>query len=60
MTEMGLSSAAEAIIAKTDSNGEGGWLPLYYHLLDTAQVIERLLVNWLPPAARQTMAGDLE
>ena len=59
MTEMGLSSAAAAIIAKTDSDGEGGWLPLYYHLLDTARVIERLLVNWLPPAACQTMAGDL-
>ena len=59
MNQVKLSSAASSIVAKTDSAGSG-WLPLNFHLLDTAAVAGRLLNNWLPPAARRAMAPNLD
>ena len=36
------------IAAKTDPEGGDGWLPLVFHLRDTAEVAKRLLSIWLP------------
>ena len=37
-----------ALVAKTDSESENLWLPLVFHLRDTAAVMEYLTQNWLP------------
>lgn len=37
-----------ALVAKTDSESENLWLPLAFHLRDTAAVMEYLTQNWLP------------
>ena len=37
-----------ALVAKTDSESENLWLPLMFHLRDTAAVMEYLTQNWLP------------
>lgn len=38
------------IAAKSSSKNDAGWLPLEWHLRDTAGVIEYLSKNWLPRA----------
>ena len=42
------SRAMYALVAKTAPGDESLWLPLTYHLLDTAAVMDYLLENWLP------------
>ena len=36
------------LVAKTDPEDERMWLPLVFHLRDTASVMEYLVKNWLP------------
>ena len=43
-----LSAAVWALNAKTSSDDETLWLPLIFHLQDTAAVMEYLLSHWLP------------
>ena len=40
-------------------SGDGGrWLPVRAHLLDTAGIMERLVLRWLPPSAARAVCGD--
>ena len=55
-----LCEEAKLIIAKSDSEDRGKWLPLHFHLLDTAGIMSRLINLWLSPAARQAMAGEMD
>lgn len=40
--------AIYALVAKTDPEKESLWLPLIFHLKDTAAVMEYLVTDWLP------------
>ena len=60
MTYPDLCAGARSIVAKSDGNDRGRWLPLHFHLLDTAGIMSRLINVWLSPAARQAMAGELD
>lgn len=60
MTYPDLYTGAKLIVAKSDADDRGKWLPLHFHLLDTAGIISRLINIWLSPAARQAMAGELD
>lgn len=40
------------------SGGGGRWLPVRAHLLDTAGIMERLVLRWLPPSAARAVCGD--
>ena len=55
-----LCTEARLIVAKSDANDRGKWLPLHFHLLDTAGIMSRLINIWLSPAARQALAGGLD
>lgn len=55
-----LCEEAKLIIAKSDSEDRGKWLPLHFHLMDTAGIMSRLINLWLSPAARQAMAGEMD
>lgn len=55
-----LCAEAKLIVAKSDSDDRGKWLPLHFHLLDTAGIMSRLINLWLPPAARQAMAEEMD
>ncbi|GID27486.1 CRISPR-associated helicase Cas3' [Paractinoplanes brasiliensis] len=57
----GLSSAARSAWGKTDRTGLSavGWLPLWRHLADSADVAGRLWEHWLSPAVRRRIAGEL-
>lgn len=40
-------------------SGDGGrWLPVRAHLLDTAGIMERLVLHWLSSSAARTVSGD--
>ncbi|MDI1461086.1 CRISPR-associated endonuclease Cas3'' [Catellatospora sp. KI3] len=56
-----LSDAARSVWGKTDRKGTSllGWLPLWRHLADSADVAGRLWDHWLSPAVRQRIAGEL-
>ena len=45
-----------SVAAKTDRENAARWLPLHYHLMDTAGILSRLMNNWLSPAAQEAMA----
>lgn len=49
-----------ALAAKTDPNDEHLWLPLTFHLEDTARVMEYLLTNWLPESYYRCLGLDRE
>lgn len=42
------SPALEAVVAKSDKENSMGWLPFWMHSLDTAGVMEKLLLHWIP------------
>ncbi|GGN94000.1 CRISPR-associated helicase/endonuclease Cas3 [Actinoplanes lobatus] len=58
---MGLSDAARTVWGKTDRTGLSvvGWLPLWRHLADAADVAGRLWDHWLSPAVRHRIADEL-
>lgn len=60
-TLMALSDAARSVWGKTDRRGTSpvGWLPLWRHLADAADVAGRLWESWLSPAVRGLIAERL-
>ncbi|WP_327651998.1 CRISPR-associated helicase Cas3' [Micromonospora aurantiaca] len=56
-----LGDAARAVWGKTDRKGTSpiGWLPLWRHLADSADVAGRLWDHWLSPAVRRRIADEL-
>ncbi|MFI7609305.1 CRISPR-associated helicase Cas3' [Micromonospora sp. NPDC049366] len=56
-----LSDAARAVWGKTDRRGLSpvGWLPLWRHLADSADVAGHLWDHWLSPAVRRRIADEL-
>ncbi|MBQ1028916.1 CRISPR-associated helicase Cas3' [Micromonospora sp. C97] len=56
-----LGDAARSVWGKTDRTGTSpvGWLPLWRHLADTADVAGRLWDHWLSPAVRRRIADEL-
>lgn len=56
-----LSDAACSAWGKTDraNTSSVGWLPLWRHLADAADVAGRLWDDWLSPAVRRRVADDL-
>jgi len=56
-----LSDAARSVWGKTDRKGTSpvGWLPLWRHLADSADVAGRLWDDWLSPAVRRLVAAEL-
>ncbi|GHJ47253.1 CRISPR-associated helicase/endonuclease Cas3 [Catellatospora sp. TT07R-123] len=56
-----LTDAARSAWGKTDRKGTSllGWLPLWRHLADSADVAGRLWDHWLSPAVRRRIAREL-
>ncbi|WP_432969421.1 CRISPR-associated helicase Cas3' [Dactylosporangium sp. CA-233914] len=56
-----LSDAARSVWGKTDRTGTSpvGWLPLWRHLADTADVAGQLWDQWLSTAVRRLIAEEL-
>jgi len=56
-----LGDAARSVWGKTDRSGMSpvGWLPLWRHLADSADVAGRLWDHWLSPAVRRRIADEL-
>ncbi|XVU29162.1 CRISPR-associated helicase Cas3' [Actinoplanes sp. CA-054009] len=56
-----LSEAARSVWGKTDRTGLStvGWLPLWRHLADSADVAGRLWDHWLSSAVRRRIADEL-
>lgn len=56
-----LSDAARAVWGKTDRRGISpvGWLPLWRHLADAADVAGWLWDHWLSPAVRRRIGDEL-
>lgn len=54
--ERTLSRQARSLWAKTDSEDESVWLPLYVHAADAAYVMARLWDEWVPANARSLFA----
>lgn len=54
------SRAMYALVAKTAPGDESLWLPLTYHLLDTAAVMDYLLENWLPEHSCESLELEQE
>ncbi|GAA2616980.1 CRISPR-associated helicase/endonuclease Cas3 [Dactylosporangium fulvum] len=56
-----LGEAARSVWGKTDRKGTSpvGWLPLWRHLADSADVAGRLWDDWLSPAVRRLVADEL-
>lgn len=56
-----LSDAARSVWGKTDRKGTSqlGWLPLWRHLADAADVAGQLWDHWLSPATRRRIADEL-
>ncbi|MER7418497.1 CRISPR-associated endonuclease Cas3'' [Micromonospora peucetia] len=56
-----LGDAACSVWGKTDRKGTSpvGWLPLWRHLADTADVAGRLWDHWLSTAVRQRIVDEL-
>lgn len=52
-----LSHQARSLWAKTDSDDESVWLPLYVHAADAAYVMARLWDEWVPSNVRSLFAG---
>lgn len=60
-TDPKLGDAARSVWGKTDRTGTSpvGWLPLWRHLADTADVAGQLWAHWLSPAVRRRIADEL-
>lgn len=42
------SQALKSVVAKSDRETSMGWLPFWMHSFDTAGVMEKLLLHWIP------------
>lgn len=51
-----LSRRARSLWAKTSTDDEGVWLPLYIHAADAAYVMSRLWDEWVPESVRRLFA----
>ena len=62
MTSDRLSKAARAVWAKFGRHGEteGGWLPLYLHMSDTAAIARLVWHRWLPESTRHFIAMQID
>ena len=47
-----LSYPARLLVGKSNPEGGGQWLPLWMHARDTADILCRLVQNWLPASVR--------
>ncbi|WP_433533004.1 CRISPR-associated helicase Cas3' [Micromonospora sp. CA-263727] len=56
-----LGDAARSVWGKTDRKGTSpvGWLPLWRHLADSADVAGQLWDHWLSPATRRRIAEEV-
>lgn len=56
-----LGDAARSVWGKTDRTGTSpvGWLPLWRHLADAADIAGQLWDHWLGPAVRRRIADEL-
>lgn len=52
-----LSAGARSVWAKSVDE-DGGWLPLWQHLDDTANVVSELVDRWLAPSVMRLLAAD--
>ncbi len=43
------------LVAKAGNANNSGWLPLWAHLLDTAGIMEKLVLHWLPASVAQVI-----
>lgn len=50
------SKRAMYLAGKTDTANSGNWLPLWQHLHDTMQIMEKLILLWLPESTKQSIA----
>ncbi len=48
------------LAGKTNPNNASQWLPLWMHLRDTAEIMERLVREWLPDSAKRSSGMDEE
>lgn len=48
------------LAGKSDPSGGGGWLPLWMHARDTADIMRYLAQSWLPEAVRCTLGLEEE
>lgn len=55
MERKNLSYTARLFAGKTDPGNSSVWLPLWMHLQDTAGVMQRLILQWLPESVRQNL-----
>lgn len=55
-----LSEEGKSLAAKTNFADNSQWLPLWMHMKDTAQIMQRLIQNWLPPAVRRAIGLEEE
>lgn len=46
------------LAGKSDPESGGRWLPLWMHACDTAEILRRLVQNWLPEATRNDLGMD--
>ncbi len=50
----------EFLAAKTDPQNSSLWLPLWMHLRDTAEIMQRLVMKWLPPSVCSAVGLEKE
>lgn len=55
-----LDNAVKGLAAKTNFADNSQWLPLWMHLRDTAEIMKRLIQNWVPLSVRRTMGLEEE
>ena len=51
---------AEYLAGKTDPNDSSLWLPLWMHLRDTAEIMDRLVRRWLPDSTKHSFGMSEE
>ena len=55
-----LTGLVKKLAAKTNLEDNSQWLPLWMHLRDTAEIMKRLLQNWVPISVRKTIGMEEE
>lgn len=53
-------TASKLLAAKSDKNDCQKWLPLWMHLLDTAEVMDYLVLDWLPDNTKFFLSDNEE
>lgn len=60
MGDILLPDEVKSLAAKTNFLDDSQWLPLWMHMRDTAEIMKRLLQNWVPAAVRRTIGLEEE